>query len=119
MQERREHARYAIWFPVHVSPADATAKTIVAVSKDASSTGISISTASKFEVGEKVTVAFRVPPDTGAEQRVDGRIVRFAANAEDPHGLWPFRIAIAFDTPLPDLERLLAEVAAGGGPLVT
>ena len=113
MAERREHARYAIWFPVQISPADADAGAALAVSKDASSGGISISSATPFEAGAKVKVTFLVPPDTGDERRAEGTIVRIEANPDDPHGLWPFRIGIAFDQAIPDLEEQLRTIAGG------
>ena len=114
MQERRGHARYAIWFPVQIAtePAEGRPGDALAVAKDAGAGGISISAAVPFEVGVKVTVRFRVPADTGEEQRAEGTIVRMAQNPDDPHGTWPYRMAIAFETPIPELEARLRDVCS-------
>lgn len=104
--ERRKHTRYALWFPVRVLAGDRPEA--LAVSRDASEVGIRISAATKIEVGERVTLAFSVPPN-GAEQRVEGTILRMEPNTDDPNGLWPFRVTIGFDGPVPGLEELLKD----------
>lgn len=105
--ENRRHPRYAIWFPVNVATGDA--RQVLAVAKDASQSGIAISAPSGFEEGARVTLTFRVPPDSGDERTVDGAVVRHERNPDDPDGLWPWRIGIAFESPLPELEDLLAK----------
>lgn len=104
--ERRKHTRYSLWFPVRVLAGDRPEA--LGVSRDASEVAIRISAASKIDVGERVTVAFAVPPD-GTEQRVEGTILRMEPNSDDPNGLWPFRVTIGFDGPVPGLEQLLKE----------
>jgi hypothetical protein len=103
--ENRRHARYALWFPVNVATED---KQTLAVAKDASQSGIAISAPAGVAAGAHVTLTFRIPPDGGEERTVSGRVVRHETNQEDPHGLWPYRIGIAFESPVPELEELLS-----------
>ena len=63
-----------------------------------------------LEVGTKVSLLFTVPGDNPVDHRVDGVITRIAPNTDDPHGAWPFRVAVKFDTTLPGLSEALAEM---------
>jgi hypothetical protein len=107
--DKRRDERYTLWFPVNVTTDDA--RQTLAVAKDASRSGIAISSPTGLETGARVTLSFRVPPDGGIEQNVTGIVARHERNPEDPHGLWPFRIGIAFEQPIPELEAILAETA--------
>jgi hypothetical protein len=107
VEERREHARYEVWFPVRIEAAGGDGEAL-AVSKDAGSGGISISSAKAFQVGARVKVAFRGPSENSVEREVAGIIVRFDRNPDALHGnVWPYRMAIAFDSPLPELEGVM------------
>ncbi len=107
--EWREHVRFQVWIPVRLD-SDQLAE-VVAVSHDASVGGLLLSTAEKLEVGLTLAVTFRVPPDSPVERTVAAKVVRIETNKDDPDGLWPFRVAIAFTEPIQELEELLAEVA--------
>ena len=107
--DKRRDERYTLWFPVNVTTEDA--KQTLAVAKDASRSGIGISSPTGLETGSLVQLAFRVPPDGGVEYTVTGIVARHERNPDDPHGMWPFRIGIAFEQALPELEALLAETA--------
>ena len=52
-------------------------------------------TASTLDPGASVEVALKLP-DEPVPRRVTGRVVRIEQNQEDPHGLWPHRMAIEF-----------------------
>ncbi len=108
--EKRRNTRYTLWFPVDITT-EGERRTL-AVAKDASQTGIGISSPAGLEVGEQVTLSFRVPPGTGTEQKVTGRVTRHERNPDDPNGLWPYRIGIEFEDAMPELEQLL--LASGG-----
>ena len=41
-----------------------------------------------------------------------GRVVRVEDNPEDPHGLWPHRLAVEFDQPEPELEWVIGSERA-------
>jgi len=107
--EKRRHTRYTLWFPVNVTTDDA--KETLAVAKDASSSGIAISSPTGIITGARVTLSFRVPPDGGEVHTVTGTVARHERNPDDPHGFWPYRIGIEFENELPALEALLAETA--------
>ncbi len=103
--ERREHTRHAVWFPVSIeSPAGEG----VAITHDASSGGLLVSCPGSLEVGAVVTVTFRIRKDE-PEHRVKGKVVRIIPTGDE--GPWRFRIALGFDEPMPELEALLARAA--------
>ena len=83
----------------------------LAISRDVSSKGIQLSAATDLEPGSRVTITFRVLPDDDEMRFVEGRVVRVEENTDDPDGLWPLRIAVEFDEPIPDLEEQLAVAA--------
>ena len=93
-----------VWFPVQLDAEQLKAR--VAVSKDVSSRGCLLSTASTISPGSKVAVTFHVPGEASA-RRIEGHVVRVEKNDEDPGGMWPNRVAIAFDEPVPELEQQL------------
>lgn len=105
-EERRKHVRYELWFPVRIIAGDKPEA--LGVTRDASRAAIRVSAATKLEVGERVTVTFTLP-ESESEQKIDGKILRMEKNADDPHGLWPFRITVSFDEEVPELEALLKE----------
>jgi len=111
--ERRQHSRHVVWFPVHVDAGDLGEG--VAVSKNVSQSGILVASADRFAIGAPVKVAFRVLPVDKEPRRVEGTIVRTLQNTDDPHGPWPFRMAVEFDESIPELEMLL-RAASGDEP---
>ena len=96
---RRENERYQVWIPVKV---DALREGL-AITHDASSRGVLMLTASTLEPGSPVEIALKMPDDP-VPKRITGRVVRVEDNDQDPHGLWPHRMAVEFDEELPDLE---------------
>ena len=106
MEDRRGGTRHEVWFPVRLQSSEL--KDRIAVSRDVSSGGLLLSAKTNLEPGAVVSVSFRVLPEDAEERTVSGRIVRVETNTDDPDGLWPLRIAIAFDEPVPALEEQLA-----------
>lgn len=92
--QRREHGRYRIWFPVRVTAEGVDG---MAVNHDISAGGMLMALSAKLRDGEAVTVRFRVPPDSPDEHEVQGKVIRIEDNADDPDGMWPYRMAVAFD----------------------
>ena len=107
--ERRDGDRYQAWFPVQFTAG--ALKDHLAISRDVSSRGIQLSAATDLEPGSHVTISFRVLPDDEELCFVEGTVVRVEGNTDDPDGLWPLRIAVEFDQPVPDLDRQLAAAA--------
>jgi hypothetical protein len=102
--EKRQHERFLIWFPVTLTTNSGRAW---AVCRDASSGGMCVSCTSELAVGCDVTVAFKLDPSEMSERRIEGRVVRLEPNGDDPQGVWPHRISVAFHDPAPELHSLL------------
>jgi hypothetical protein len=98
--ERRHNPRYELWLPVAIDGLEAS----IAVTHNASENGLYVVTSTPAEVGAKVSVSFEVP-EGGVEFHAEGTIVRAGRNEDDPYGLWPYAIAVQFESPLPDLTQ--------------
>jgi hypothetical protein len=106
--DRRDATRHAIWFPLKVdTPASSDG---VAVSRNISETGVLMLSATKLDPGSPVTVTFRVER-SGPERTVQAKIVRMERNTGDTTGIWPWRVAVEFAEPMPELDPLLREAA--------
>jgi hypothetical protein len=106
MVDRRRGKRLRSWFVVRL---DSEAKGgWLAMTRNMSLSGAMVATASRLEVGQTVTLTFKVPPDFNEERTVGGTIVRVQPNAEDPDGLWPHRVAVEFSEEHPEVEPRLA-----------
>jgi hypothetical protein len=103
--QQRTHGRYRIWFPVQIAsgPVDG-----MAFNQNISAGGMLVAVSARLEVDADVVVRFQVPPDQH-EHVVQGRILRIERNADDPEGIWPYRVAVAFESVdealIPFLER--------------
>ncbi|MBX3131205.1 MAG: PilZ domain-containing protein [Polyangiaceae bacterium] len=105
---RRTNDRYEVWLPVKVD----ALKEGIAITHDASATGALMLTASTIDEGAEIEVAIKLP-ESDVPKRVTGRVVRVEPNTDDPHGLWPHRMAITFDEPLPELEWVVGAARLG------
>jgi|SRR5690606_26790235 len=99
-EERRGVERHKAWFPVRIIGDAASGS---ALARDVSETGMLVATRKKFAVGDAVEVALLLEAEANSEAPLRGRIVRAGPNEEDPGGLWPFKVAITFETPHPAL----------------
>jgi hypothetical protein len=113
MEEKRAYTRYALWFPVTV---DADTHQVFAVCHDASARGIKISGSAELNVGDAVTVIFRVLPDDAVERKLEGRIVRVERQSDDPREVWPHRMAIEFLEPDAQLQALFKRASTRPPP---
>lgn len=110
--QRREHARYRLWFPVQI---EAGGQVKVAINHNIGAGGMLIALCAELKVGEPVSVTLRVPP-AGEERVLRGRIVRIDPNTEDPDGEWPFKVGIAFDQVSQELIPFLEDAVTRFGP---
>jgi len=85
------------------------------VCKDVSASGILISSSGQLEVGDVVTVSFRVSPEA-AEKRLTGRIVRVEPPDDNPRAVWVHRMAIEFLEPDAALQSLFADTSSRPPP---
>ncbi|APR88220.1 hypothetical protein A7982_13569 [Minicystis rosea] len=96
--DQRERRRARVWLPIRVRWEGGEG---VAVTYDASDKGVLLLMAEPLAVGTRVSVTFEVPGEPGKtalkERTGAGRVVRAGPNEEDPHGLWPHRVAVALD----------------------
>lgn len=109
--ESRAHERFRVWLPVQVS--SDTIEAAIGVTKDASRGGLLMAATEPLTVGTEVSLTFTLPDDAGnegSERTVRARIVRMERNADDPHGPWPFRVAVQFLDVVDDLDLVLRQV---------
>lgn len=92
-----------MWFPVEVTSGPSHES--LGISHDASPRGILFASGMKVEVGESITIKFRLSK-TAPEQTVTGKVVRVEVNEDDPTGMWPNRLALSFDAPIMGAESL-------------
>lgn len=111
MQERRQHERHRVWFPLRIDTD--TRRDRLGISFDASASGVCLGTRSRLEVGDRLTLSFRMLEDASPWRTVQGRVVRSELDdGPDAPELFPRRVAVAFDAPRPDFEPMLAAAAA-------
>lgn len=70
------------------------------MSRNASARGVLLGSPSRFDIGERLVMTFRIMPAGPMYAGVAGKVVRVdeAANAEDP--MWRHVMAIEFERPL-------------------
>jgi hypothetical protein len=97
--------RYQVWFPVQLASQELGG---LGMTHNVAAGGMLLASSAALEPGQRVKVSFAVPP-RGVYREHEGSVVRVEDNPEDPEGMWPKRIAIAFDEVDPELEALLQE----------
>lgn len=101
MSERRRYQRLPIHVPVNVSTT--VRRDRVGMIRDLSVSGVLFHSLSKYALGERVVVMFKLAGRKGISS---GRVVRAAI---DPNleNMFRFVTAVSFDAPLLDLEPSL------------
>lgn len=99
--ERRRAPRLNAWFPVRFE--GHTRGSGTALARNVSPCGILLATRRAIDVGSPLTLRVLIDPEGGASRELVGRVVRMTQNTEDPGGLWPFKMAVEFDRPDPEL----------------
>ncbi len=92
--DRRRASRRPFDSPVNVCTD--TRKDRAGMGRDASPTGILFRSLSKFAVGERVVISFRIERDM---MNATGRVVR-SWRVTDPWSIFPHATAVEFDQPL-------------------
>ena len=103
-QERRSYNRYVLWFPVTLMT---PAGRVGAICRDASGGGLLVSAQMDLSEGMPLTATFRLPPMLSHEVACHARVVRSTKNSDDLELVFPFRVAIEFEAPHPEIEELL------------
>jgi hypothetical protein len=112
MEEKRSHNRHTLWFPVTV---DLVSRKVWAVCRDASAGGILLTGSAELNVGDVVTVIFRISP-AAPERNVPGRIVRVELASDDPRSVWPYRMAVEFLEPDATLQSMFERASSRPPP---
>jgi hypothetical protein len=105
MGERRRFERHAIQVPVNVSTK--VRQNRVGVIRDVSASGVLFHSRSRFALGERLTIQFRIRKDKSSTA---GRVVRAGTDQRDD-AFFPYLTAVQFDAPLLDLP-----LDEGGAP---
>ncbi|MBV1860380.1 MAG: PilZ domain-containing protein [Nannocystaceae bacterium] len=104
--DRRGPSRQRGWFAVRVANKGDDATT---VAQNVSETGVLLVSRDAMSVGDTVMLSMHVDPANEPPWMLGGRVVRSLDNKADPGGLWPHKVAIVFDAPVPALvESVLA-----------
>lgn len=116
--EKRTFLRYPRWFPVTLTaigenPEDILSASIGAICRDASAGGIQVSSLVPFETGTRVEARFRISRrEDSPEHVVAAAVVRSETNDDELMLAFPFRLALRFLTPIPELPQELADPSA-------
>jgi hypothetical protein len=106
MSEERRARRRNVWLAVKSE----NLREGIALTHDASPHGVLMVTASTLEVGAEVSLELRLPSPPGGARHLRGRVVRVERNEADPHGLWPYRMAVEIEPAAPELGPMLAAI---------
>jgi Tfp pilus assembly protein PilZ len=106
-EEARKHRRRPVWLPIGIDGEGRPNR--IGVSRDASMSGVLISTGSRFKVGESVTLRIRLS-GTGGEIHAKGRVVRVDQETGPAAHSWPFRIAVNLEEPVSALQEVIEDV---------
>ena len=107
MAERRSGKRYECILFVRFG--DRGQGEWAAISRNASQSGLLMAVGKRVEVGEELTLTFRVAPDT-EEREIKGTVIRIEENAEGPQSYWPHRVAVEFVEPMTDMMPILEQL---------
>ncbi len=106
---RRTAERHAVYMGAEIElDGDRVAS---AVTRDASTTGLLLLARTRLEPGQTVRIRIYLPGD-GDPRIVTGKVVRREPLNEHENSLWREKVAVALDTPAPDVESTLADLAA-------
>lgn len=105
--ERRRAVRHFACFPAHIREGEGVQRT--AIIRDLSVTGALLLTRARLKVGAQLSLALYV---TNPEQphAATGKVLRAEHRVDGV--LWPYLVAVHFDTPLNGLEPEIQALAA-------
>ena len=83
-----------MWFPVQLHGGELNGG--MAINHNMGPGGMLIASSAELAAGTEVMCSF-VVPSSSKQQQIKGRVIRVEKNADDPDGMWPYRIALAFE----------------------
>lgn len=113
LPDKRTFQRYTLWFPITLVPQTDAPGEVWAICRDASAGGILVSSAALVPVGTMIEARFRVAPHGVEERIVEAAVVRCEANDGELMLAFPFRLALRFTTPIPELPKELTAQLGG------
>ncbi len=105
--ERRRNLRRKVWFPMEIAEGERRKR--IAVSHNASESGILLASRSRFELGDEVVLRFKVRPSDEI-QELTGIVVRYEEDVDAD--LWPHVVAVRFSQNADDLGACLDHASA-------
>lgn len=91
-----------MWLPIGIDGEGRPGR--IGVSRDASLQGVLISTGSRFEVGERLTLRIRLS-DSRGEIKVRGKVVRVENESGESAVVFPYRLAVSLERPVHALQQ--------------
>lgn len=110
-ENRRFAERHPVYFVAELLPDDGD-RVQVAVTHDASETGMLLLTRAHLELGQSVTVRVLLPGHGARQPPVTGRVVRREALSSSEVDFWREKVALQFDAPAAQLAQELLAAAA-------
>jgi hypothetical protein len=99
VEDRRAAPRQAAY--VSAGLETSAGRSTIAITRDVSSTGLSILTRATLVVGEVVKLTFQLDE---SQYTLSGKVVR--VEALEPHELWRYKVALAVDNADPALGQI-------------
>ena len=103
-EENRRAERHIVYFVAELLPADGE-RARVAITHDASESGLLMLTRAHLEIGQSVTVRVMLPGDATERPPVTGRVVRREVLSPAEVDFWREKVALQFDAPEAELAR--------------
>jgi hypothetical protein len=97
-RERRRERRMLTCIPAYIEAKDESP--LVALIRDASTTGAFLLTRGEFELGEEVTLSLYLTVESTEARPAYGRVARCERRSGDRADVWPWEIGVSFDPPI-------------------
>ncbi|MBL8683525.1 MAG: PilZ domain-containing protein [Myxococcales bacterium] len=97
---RRAADRHTVYMGAEITTPEGKVRS--AITQDASATGLLLLTRAKIEIGAKISIRVYVPGEDDKSEVVEGTVVRKHALDASESSLWREKVAVHFDTNLPE-----------------
>jgi len=114
-ENRRAAERHVVYFVAELLP-DEGERVRVAITRDASETGLLLLTRARLELGQSVKVRVVLPGEVGEGHAVTGHVVRREALSPHEVDYWREKVALQFDAPEAELAHEMLVAAARHTP---
>lgn len=108
VEERRHAPRTTTTLVMQVETADGGPRERVGITRDASSEGFLIGSATSYEKGQQLTLTLQ-RHESDPPKRVRCEVVRAVANPSPASAFWLYLVAVRFLEHVPEIDELIAE----------